>query len=458
MPDTAPTPDPGSGRSSFFRQSGWMVIATFIGGIFMAFVQTASARMPDYTTFNALLRLLIVFGGVPSAALQTIFTQQAAAAVTPERERGLTASTQALLKVTGGFWFIIALWAWLFTGQVCRLLQITDPMALRIMSLAILCTLWSPIFKGLLQGQHRFGPLGGLQMFEGAGRLMMIVTIVVVLKGHATGGLFAVFSAQLAVAVVGGWLTRGVWAKTKVVKFNWQEWLKRGVPLTFGMGSVMFISSIDFLFVNSLFFARDPTVGVTGVSGPALLQLHRDTGHPDLVTLYSGAMLTGYAIIQFIAPITSVMFPRIVRSVARAEKTDALALAVIITAAFGCLAAIGCTILPRLPLQILYITRPAMVQAAPLVRWFGWALMPLTVANVLIQNLLARERFEATPWLMVVPIVYGLSLMALAPVFVAMPVFDAFAHVVQIIGCSSLLLFAVAAWFTWRKPATRQTV
>jgi len=224
-----------------------------------------------------------------------------------------------------------------------------------------------------------------------------------------------------------------------------------------GMGAVMFISSIDFLFVNSLFFDRDATAGVSGIPRAALLELHR-TGI-DRVTLYSGAMLTGYAIIQFIAPITSVMFPRIVRSVARAEKTDALALAVIITGAFGCLAAVGCTILPKLPLQILYFTRPAMVQAAPLVRWFGWALAPLTIANVLIQNLLARERFDSTPWLIIVPVIYGLSLMAIAPVLVSMPManFEAFKCVVQTIGCFSLLLFAVAAWFTWRKPAKERS-
>lgn len=433
-----------------------MVIATAVGGVFMMFGQTAAAKIPEYKTFNALLRLLIVFGGVPSAALQTIFAQQAAAAVTEEKERALTAAARALLKVTGGFWLIIALWAWLFTGRVCQLVGIAEPQGLRIISLAVLCTLWLPILKGLLQGQHRFAPLGWLQILEGVGRLCLIIVIVVLLKSHATGGVFAVFLAQLVVAVIAGWLTRQIWLHPQSVKFQWKEWLKRGVPLTLGMGSIMLISSIDLLFVNGLFFDCDPIVGVVGLTRAALLQLHR-TG-TDWVTLYAGAMLTGYAIIQFIAPITSVMFPRIVRSVARAENSDALTLAVLITGAFGCLAALGCTILPKLPLQVLYFTRPAMVQAAPLVMWFGWALVPLTLANVLIQNLLARERFEAAPWLMVVPIVYGLSLMAIAPVLMKMPILDAFKHVVQVIGLSSLLLFAVAAWFTWGKPEKKHRI
>ncbi len=406
-----------------------MVIATFIGGIFMAFVQTAAARMPptEYNTFNALLRLLIILGGVPSAALQTIFAQQAAAAITGEKERGLAAATRALLKITGLFWLANALWLWLFTGWVCQALRIADPQALRLTSLIVLCTLWLPILKGLLQGQHRFAPLGWLQMCEGVGRLGIIILAVVLLKGRATSGVFAVFAGQIVTVLVAGWLTRQVWLHLAPAKFQWKQWLRRGGPLTMGMGAVMLISSIDALFVNSLFFEHFQ------------------------VNLYLGAMLTGYAIIQFIAPITSVMFPKIVRSMARAEKTDALTLTLLLTAAFACLAAAGCTVFPKLPLQVLFFRNPERVQAFPLVPWFAWSLMPLTLANVLIQNLLARERFAATPWLMVVPIIYGLTLMALAPALVRMPIFVAFKCVVQTIGCFSLLLFAVAAWFTWGK-------
>jgi O-antigen/teichoic acid export membrane protein len=409
-----------------------MVSATFIGGIFMAFVQTAANRMPttEYNTFNALLGLLIILGGVPSAALQTIFAQQAAAAVTEEKECALNTAVRALLKVTGLFWLIIALWIWLFTGGVSQFLRIGEPQALRLTALIVLCTLWLPILKGVLQGQHRFAPLGWLIMCEGAGRLGIMILIVVVLKGHATGGVVAVFAGQLGTLVIAGWLTRQVWLRADSATFHWKQWLKRGAPLTLGMGAVMFISSVDRIFVNSLFFEHVP------------------------VSLYMGAMLTGYAIVQFVAPITSVMFPRIVRSLARSEKTDALTLTLIVTGGFACLAAAGCTLFPKLPLQVLFFARPQMVQAAPLVPWFAWSLMPLTLANVLIQNLLARERFAATPWLMLVPVVYGLTLMAISPALAHMKIFDAFKCVVQTIGCFALMLFAVAAWFTWHRPET----
>src|ERR1700742_4565926 len=44
-------------KSSFFRQSGWMVVATFVGGAFMTLVHTVARRMgpQDYSTFVTLL-------------------------------------------------------------------------------------------------------------------------------------------------------------------------------------------------------------------------------------------------------------------------------------------------------------------------------------------------------------------------------------------------------------------
>jgi hypothetical protein len=152
---------------------------------------------------------------------------------------------------------------------------------------------------------------------------------------------------------------------------------------------------------------------------------------------------------QFIAPITAVMFPTIVRNLALSKKSDALVLTLAVTGGFACLAATGCVLFPKLPVAILF---PQKMAAAALVPWYAWSMVPLTLANVLIQNLLARARFAATPWLILVPVVYVLTLMALAPWFGAMAGdFTAFKAIIQTMGFFNLLLFGVAAWFTWGK-------
>jgi hypothetical protein len=76
---------------------------------------------------------------------------------------------------------------------------------------------------------------------------------------------------------------------------------------------------------------------------------------------------------------------------------------------------------------------------------------------VLIGNLLARQRYQAVPWLMLVAAAYGAALMVQAPAFQAAELFTAFKMVVRTIGGFSLLLLAVALWFTWRKQPGAQT-
>ena len=44
-----------------------------------------------------------------------------------------------------------------------------------------------------------------------------------------------------------------------------------------------------------------------------------------------------------------------------------------------------------------------------MVPWFAWCLVPLSLANVLINNVLARERYAAVPWLVAVAIGYGIA-------------------------------------------------
>ncbi|MGA3180315.1 MAG: hypothetical protein ABSF38_08245 [Verrucomicrobiota bacterium] len=417
--------------SSFFRQSGWMVTATFTGGIFMAAVQALAGQMKDTdcNNFVALLGLSVVFGGAPAAALQNIFAQQAASALTEEKSGLMTATVRALLRSTFLVWFVLAGLALIFLRPVSAALGVNNPAALRIMILCILPLIWGPVFKGLLQGEHRFAPLGWLLMLEGVIRLGTFILLVLILKGGAASGIWAVFTGQYVIMALGIGLTWKVWSAKTSIPFSWKEWLKRGAPLTMGFAAYVIMTRLDNVFVRSLFFAK---------------------AYQKEVKLYICAMLVGFAITQFIAPITTVMFPTIVRNLALSKKSDTLVTTLGVTGVFACLAAVGGTLFPKVPLVILHYN----MEAAPLVPWFAWAVLPLTLAYVLIQNLLAQERYAAAPWLILVPVLYGLTLMAEAPELVRMPMFGAFERVILTLGLFCLLLFAVAAWFTWHKPSS----
>jgi O-antigen/teichoic acid export membrane protein len=164
-------------------------------------------------------------------------------------------------------------------------------------------------------------------------------------------------------------------------------------------------------------------------------------------------MLTGFAIIQFIAPVALVMFARLVKSSARSEGTSSLGLTLKMTILFGVAAGIGCTLFPELPLRIIYFPRPKMWEAAPLVPWFAWALLPWTVANVLVQNLLAQGKFRVATWIILVPAGYAAALCLQASTLITMKAFDGFIRVIITLGVANTVLCLVAAWFSRKKKA-----
>jgi O-antigen/teichoic acid export membrane protein len=414
--------------SGFVRQSSWMVIATFAGGALMALVHTVARKMgpEEYSTFVTLLRVLIIMG-IPTAALQTIFARQAAAVTNDNQQKHLTATVRALLLGTFLVWVACAIAVLATMRPLSHLLKVSNPWALYFTLVIGWTSLWIPIAKGLLQGQHRFFGLGWLQISDGVGRFGVMVLVILFLGGKAAAAMFAAVVGQLITIVIGAWLTHSIWRVRPNITFAWKKWLTEALPLTLGLGTVLLMSSIDMVFVQGLFTDTRQTA------------------------LYSGAMLTGFAIIQFIAPVALVMFARVAQNVARAERGDSLGLTLWATISFGALAGIGCTLLPALPLRLMYLGNPEMWKAAPLVPWFAWALLPLTVANVLIQNILARGRFKAVLWLVLVPPAYTAALCLQAHTLVGMNQMDAFIRVIQTLGVASTVLCLVAAWFT-RQP------
>jgi O-antigen/teichoic acid export membrane protein len=390
----------------------------------------AQARMPtaEYGVFLALLQVLNLML-IPAMGLQTIFAQQRAAAITEELARQLSHTTRWLGLVVSLLWLAMACLALAFRQDLLSTLKIANPAALWMTVAIGLAMLWLPIVQGLLQGGQDFLWLGLVQVCNGCGRFVGVVVIVWLLGGWAAGAMTAALIGFWAAFLVAAWKSRAVWlGRGQTVE--WSGWLARVLPLSLGLGASQFMLGADQILVQSVF-------------------------DRNVTALYGAAGMIGRGLVVFTGPLVAVMFPKVVESAARAEKTTVLAQALGATALLGGLAALACTVLPELPLRIVY--RREYWVSAPLVPWFGWCMLPLTVANVLIGNLLARQRYQAVPWLMLVAAAYGAALMVQAPAFQAAELFTAFKMVVRTIGGFSLLLLAVALWFTWRKQPGAQT-
>ncbi|MCP5528470.1 MAG: hypothetical protein H7A47_16900 [Verrucomicrobiales bacterium] len=417
-----------SNKLTFFRQTGWMVLATTAGGGFMWLVHmpaNAGMTAAEYGTFGTMLQVMALMM-IPAIGLQTVFANEAAAAVTPEQQQELSAIVRWGLGAVAAVWLLGVIGVLLMQRLLLDYWGITRPALLWITLWIGLAMVWWPVLQGVLQGQQNFLWLGWLQVFNGLGRFVAVLILVTWLGGQSVGAVTAALIGFWACVAIGLWQTHGVvFGEGRHV--DWWKWLKRVIPLSLGLGAGQFVMAADMLVVKGVW--------------PA-----------DVVGHYSAAGTIGRALVYFTIPMVSVMFPKVVRSAALSEETRVMLLALGATALMGALAALACTVVPWLPLKLMRY-KPEYLAVTPLVPWFAWCMLPLTLSNVLIGNLLARGRFQAVPWLLLVAAGYGVALVLRVPAFKAADQQTAFRMVIQTLGLFSTLLLGVSAWFTWRQPA-----
>ncbi len=365
-------------RATFFRQSGWVALATVLGGVFLTAVHiVASSKQwgmteAEYSIFVTLLRVQLLIS-IPAAGLQAMFARQAAAVSSDKERQQLTTTLFRVVVVIVTLWLAcIALLAIIqsTTPAIYQRWNIKEPAAVWLALTVGLGFVLLSVLRGALTGRQKFWGLGWTITIEGVVRFIAVAAAMAL--GHqAAGGIAGVLIGLLiSLALATWWLRDLPWRSREPV--DWSPWLKRALPLAIGPGVMVFMFSADVLFVQTSF-----------VNG----QAH----------FYMPLATVGMAIFMFLTPMAIVMFPKLVSNNAQGEKSQALKLALIGTAALGGLAVLTLLLVPKLPLWVLYYNNPLYWQSGPLVAWYIVALYPLLLANVLIGNLLAKERLGAWP-------------------------------------------------------------
>jgi O-antigen/teichoic acid export membrane protein len=272
---------------------------------------------------------------------------------------------------------------------------------------------------------------------NGAGRFLAIVLVVYLLGGLAAGAMAGALIGIFAALLLAMLPSRTGWSGARL-PFDWKGWLGRVIPLTLGLGASQFIFSVDMILVRSLF------------GGEA------ETGH------YVAAGTIGRGLVMFTAPLTVVMFPKIVHSISIGSKTHVLAYTLYATALLGSLGALGATgmavglrevvqapeafagFLPAAVLNKLLADPAGVVTICKLIPWFVWCMLPLALANVLLNNLMAARHFRVVPALIIVAAAYASAVVMWGKSLVA---------VIQILGVFNLIFFAVLYLYTSFTPA-----
>ena len=405
-------PDPKP-HAAFFRQSGWLMIANIGGGALMWAVHfLAKSKHVSPAEYGAFGVMLAVAMCVPNMPLQMVFAQQTAQALATGRERQLAGMIRRAWLGTFGLGLLFALGVWIWQADILSAWKLTSATGLWITVAVVLLSFWLPMFWGVLQGQQNFFWLGWSQILNGAGRFS-VAAVLVLLVGWASVGMVVGVLMGLVVGVgCSVWQTRALW-RLPALPFAWRGLLAQIVPLFLGFGALQFFFTADTMFVKAYF-------------------------PDDEAGFYIGAGTLSRALLWLVLPLAAVMFPKIVHSAARSEKTSLLGMVLLGTGILAATGALGLTILA--PWVVQFVFTPSFVAvAAKVLPWYAWAMVPLALANALINNLLARSQFRVVPVMVLLAVAYGIALTQFHGSLVT---------VLKTLGIFNLVLFLVCAWFT----------
>jgi O-antigen/teichoic acid export membrane protein len=406
---------PSEQRTSFFRQSGWLMIANVVGGVFMWAVHPLSKMIPEgeYGNFGALLAVVMV---LPTLPLQMVLAQQTARAAVTGHIREISGVIRDGALLLFVVWLVGTATVLLFQQEILTRWKMDSPVGIYLTLGIVLFSLWVPLLLGALQGSQDFLWLGWTMILNAVARFGFAAIAVIVFHAYAAGMVAGVLIGFILAFVVGAWRTRSIWL-AHPEPFDKAGTLRQVMPLMIGFLGFQILFIADVMFVKAYF-------GET------------DAGY------YVSAGTLSRALLWLVLPLAAVMFPRLVHSAVKSQKTDIMGLVLIGTALMGAVGAGMLCLLGPWVVKLVYKANYIQVVTA-LLPWYAFAMVPLAVANVLLNDLLARPGANALP----ASCVLGLALVYM---FALTRFHSTLMTIPQIMGVFNLALLGVCGWFTWQ--------
>jgi O-antigen/teichoic acid export membrane protein len=400
-------------RSSFFRQSGWLMIANIGGGALMWAVHFLNRFLPtgQYGGFGVFLAFLMLLPNIP---LQMVMTQQTARGLATNTERQLSGIIRMFLLSAGVVWLLGSLTILYFQKDILAYLKMTnDPTGLWITLLIVLFALWLPMFWGILQGQQNFLWLGWSMMTNGIGRLSVAAIAVIALHWGAAGMMSGVLLGYVIAVGFAAWHTRSLWLAPPQ-SFDWRGLLRQVVPLLIAFVGFQILFTADTILVKNYFSEAEED-------------------------FYVGAGTLSRALLWLVLPLASVMFPRLVHSAAKSEKSNLMGMVLLGTAALSIVGALSLSLLGPFVTQLVF-KKTVAAQVCSLLPWYSAAMVPLAVSNVLLNQLLSRPDSK---WMLAIFVLIA----AIVYLFAITQFHGSLVMVLRVMGIANLVLLGICAGF-----------
>jgi O-antigen/teichoic acid export membrane protein len=413
--------DQESRKDSFFRQSGWLMFATVIGGSMMWAVHFLSKAIPEreYGDFGVFLAVVMVLPAIP---LQMVFAQQTAKALAEGRPGQVSSLVRVIVLGTTVLWALAAIMVLVFQGQILAQWKVSNHLALWLTLPVVLFSMVLPMFWGVLQGAQSFLWLGWSLMLNSAGRVVAAAFAVLVVGAYAPGMLFGVLFGLLTGLAIALYHTRQYWF-AKPAPFEWQIFTRQVTPLLLGFIGFQILFTADTMFVKAYF-------------------------SQEQAGYYISAGTLSRALMWLVLPLASVMFPKLVRSSVRSQKTNLTGLVLLGTAVLSIGGAIGLAIFGPFVIRLVYKASYVGV-ATSLLPWYASVMIPLALGNVLLNQLMARPASR-------MGLSLGILAISIGYMYALSQYHAQLSDVLKVMGIFNLIFLALCGLVVWRDKVQEQ--
>jgi O-antigen/teichoic acid export membrane protein len=284
------------------------VVGAFVTNVLsflFSFVTARLLRPEDFATVAAALSLLVIVT-IPAATLQLVAARYSA--IWGEGEPAKAASlARRLGQVALAVGFLLAITVAIFSQPLADYLRIAARAPVLIVAGVLACSFVGPVYRGLLQGHHRFGAFAIASSGEFAVRLLVGVGLVL-LGFREAGALLGVMGGAATAAWLAWWCATRRTAVTEAAAVPWRRVLRWAVPTLLVQAALTALLFQDTLLAKHFFspagagaYAGLATTArvlvyasgaLTAFLFPVVARVHSSGGQSRLITNITLALLS----------------------------------------------------------------------------------------------------------------------------------------------------------------------
>lgn len=352
----------------FYRTGGLFILMMFAGNVFEIAFTALTAHLPGsgYETFNALFNIFFILAA-PLAGVQLMVSKEVSAFIALDE----TGKVRAFVLRTLQFVMVGALWlaavGVMLSPKISEFLKIPTLAPVMLLMGVYLCYAPFPVFYGTVQGMKRFITIGFLQFAWGVARFGAALLAIRMLAGDVNTMLTATLGAMALSSLVAFIPAARVFRipREPVRASEYVRAYSMVIPIILSTSMVMILKNTDIILAKRFFDS----------AGAQAYTCAARVGSGFFV-------LTGIIMVMFphVSEEKTLGRNPIVFLVKSLSFTLGLSAAGLLIAGFA----------PSLVMKLITLGK-TIPGAPPLIRYIGFAVLPLAMTYIMTNYLLAKH-------------------------------------------------------------------